>query len=473
MVPCKYESTPGGCTRVGCFFKHSKKTKKSAPPPTQRGPWKPPCPATQHAALVVSERRDVVLDVSNIVLGAMNSTDDDCTFSVPALVSALAASADATCLAKGTRVSGPRLSMQDDAAIWDGLEKAGFTCEKHSRDADGREDLTDKALHADILALPQSFADGVAQGHHKPGAATLVLGTGDGNAHDGRTDFVTAAFRAANAGMHVEVCGWRGGMSSNWAILAGLFPNGQVVIRELDGCSPPVRAPGAKALQREVDRLRKAQSAALEEANSLRDDSAALAAAQQEALAAAQQEATCLRTALAAAQQGAARLRAELAAQKVMHAGGQASSVAEGVSLLNTMSDTAEGKEACVAGGAVPALVAALTTHPSNPKIALKASRALRNIALIPSGQEAAVAAGAVPAVVAALRENPGNDASVSYACQALWGIAGKDPAVLGTAVTAGAVPLLAEAFSRRGDKVVHYTLKVLGYNDDGSKKNK
>ena len=66
------------------------------------------------------------------------------------------------------------------------------------------------------------------------------------------------------------------------------------------------------------------------------------------------------------------------------------------------------GGEACVAAGAVPAIVAALKSHCSVAGVKECALYALRNIAdSSPAGKEACVAAGAVPAAVIAIINLP------------------------------------------------------------------
>jgi hypothetical protein len=127
----------------------------------------------------------------------------------------------------GARIAtGTFLTSKDNAPIWKALEGAEFKCNKHERDKQGKEDLIDKALHADILGLVLSL-------EAEPGVNTLVLATGDGGPNDGRTDFVTSAFHAACRGWRVEVWGWKGKSSSNWRTLRELFP-GQIELRFLD-----------------------------------------------------------------------------------------------------------------------------------------------------------------------------------------------------------------------------------------------
>ena len=62
---------------MDCSFKHSNRTRVEGPRQLPKAAWQPPCPATKHAALAESRSRDVVIDLSNIVLGCMNSGGDE------------------------------------------------------------------------------------------------------------------------------------------------------------------------------------------------------------------------------------------------------------------------------------------------------------------------------------------------------------------------------------------------------------
>jgi hypothetical protein len=108
---------------------------------------------------------------------------------------------------------------------------------------------------------------------------------------------------------------------------------------------------------------------------------------------------------------------------------------------LGKLADDAVEREACVAAGAVPAIVAALLAHGDVAEVAQFACRALCLIAL--TEPAACVAAGAIPAIVAALEVHAGVAGVVQFASHALLNIGGKSPAPI---VAAGAVPALAAA---------------------------
>ena len=90
-----------------------------------------------------------------------------------------------------------------------------------------------------------------------------------------------------------------------------------------------------------------------------------------------------------------------------------------------------------------------------------------------PTGKEACVAAGAVPEIVAVLKAHPNYAALAEKACQALWLIAQENLAGQQACVTAGAVPLLCAAFSDHSGetrRMAHGALNAMGYTEYGSK---
>ncbi len=107
-------------------------------------------------------------------------------------------------------------------------------------------------------------------------------------------------------------------------------------------------------------------------------------------------------------------------------------------------------REACVAAGAVPVIVAVLKVHSSMATVAEYACWALSNITgdNSPAAKKACVAAGAVPAIVAALKANPSVADVAKRACGALANIAGGFPAGQEACVAAGAVPKIVTALN-------------------------
>ena len=136
--------------------------------------------------------------------------------------------------------------------------------------------------------------------------------------------------------------------------------------------------------------------------------------------------------------------------------------------------DCKAGKEACLAAGAVPVVVAALTAHASagEAAVAVYACRALGVIATWVPGQDACVAAGAIPAIVGALGKLADNEGVAEEACFALKNLAWRSPSHRAAIVAAGAVPLLAAVLARFrrsfSTSNAHAALEKLGFTDAG-----
>ena len=144
----------------------------------------------------------------------------------------------------------------------------------------------------------------------------------------------------------------------------------------------------------------------------------------------------------------------------------------EGAHALVELAGDEAGQQACAAGGgAVPALVAALTAHAGAEGVAEQCCRALMRIASVGAGEVACYASGAIPAIVAALRAHPGAVGVVKYASWALLNIGWNIAPHRAATVSAGAVPLLAgAALALRGEAraKAREALARLGYSDAG-----
>ena len=96
-----------------------------------------------------------------------------------------------------------------DAKIWGAWAKRGFEVVALPRirlvGGGSHERGVDEQLHAAGLQLATQFEDS----HWPPGAAAIVLATGDGNANGSRSDFPSMVWAAARRGMRVEVWSWR------------------------------------------------------------------------------------------------------------------------------------------------------------------------------------------------------------------------------------------------------------------------
>ena len=90
-------------------------------------------------------------------------------------------------------------------------------------------DIVDTALHAHGL---QIMADYRRLGL-PPGSATLVITTGDGNLHDGRTSFPKLVCAAVEAGMRVKVWAWKNSRSASYLRLKEAFPD-YITLCDLD-----------------------------------------------------------------------------------------------------------------------------------------------------------------------------------------------------------------------------------------------
>ena len=157
---------------------------------------------------------------------------------------------------------------------------------------------------------------------------------------------------------------------------------------------------------------------------------------------------------------------------------GDARVALEGVKLLRARAVAGTGeREACIAAGAVGALVAALAAHGAgDASLAMEGCWALANLSLQTSGRFACLEAGAVQAVAGALRAHAGAVLVANVACWTLGNLAeggaGSRQALLG----AGAVPLLVSAaatFARReggglARKHALAALDSLGYTEAG-----
>jgi hypothetical protein len=129
---------------------------------------------------------------------------------------------------------------------------------------------------------------------------------------------------------------------------------------------------------------------------------------------------------------------------------GDAGAVGAGCMALAVIARSDPGQEACVASGAIPALVAALRAHAGVPEVVWHGCQALGAIGSIRAsraGHAACASLGAIPAVVAALTAHAGHRAVAASGCTALWLFTCGDS---GAAVCAfsGAVPAVVAALT-------------------------
>ncbi len=137
--------------------------------------------------------------------------------------------------------------------------------------------------------------------------------------------------------------------------------------------------------------------------------------------------------------------------------------------------DCTAGKEACLAAGAVPVVVAVLTAHTragESATVVVHACKALGVLAICVPGQDACVAAGAIPAIVGALNELADNEGAVIEASFALKNLAWRSASHRAAIVAAGAVPLLAAVYARFRRSFYAYNARValekLGFSETG-----
>jgi hypothetical protein len=124
----------------------------------------------------------------------------------------------------------------------------------------------------------------------------------------------------------------------------------------------------------------------------------------------------------------------------------------EGAKALQHLA-SAQGEQACVSAGAVPALVAALRRHATVAAVAEHACRLLSKFALTPAGADACVSEGAVPAIVAVLRSHAHVAAVADNALRALVNLTCASPHAIQACHSAGAEEVL------RAAKSAHPTL--------------
>ncbi len=137
---------------------------------------------------------------------------------------------------------------------------------------------------------------------------------------------------------------------------------------------------------------------------------------------------------------------------QLMNAGAWDARVAEaGASALRRISLPDGAEDSCVAAGAIPALVDALTRHAGEAGVCESASWALSNIAAGSSEarKDACAAAGAIPALVGALTRHAGEAGVCKATCGALANITLTSDAHRDACAAAGAIPALVGALTR------------------------
>jgi hypothetical protein len=139
--------------------------------------------------------------------------------------------------------------------------------------------------------------------------------------------------------------------------------------------------------------------------------------------------------------------------------------------LANIMTSSDAHRVACATAGAIPALVGALTRHVGEAGVCTNASTSLRNITATSNAhRDVCATAGAIPALVGALTRHAGEAGVCANASGALRNIAWTNPAHRAAAVAVGAVPRLAAAWAAHPSAKVstHSALEKLGYADNG-----
>ena len=183
-------------------------------------------------------RRHVVVDWSNISLAAQHRPDGSKDRKILVDPDKLAALLElgSSPLGQASPVAKPGLRAAAGSKYagitWTPqglrqLEKRGFDVLVEELGHMAGEAEVDSWLHRKALDLVRAVAPTAS-----PGADTLVLATGDGNGHDGVTNFPMVVFEAARAGFRVEVWAWQ--HSFNFKLVRGCFPKGQVKLCKLE-----------------------------------------------------------------------------------------------------------------------------------------------------------------------------------------------------------------------------------------------
>jgi len=184
------------------------------------------------SALAGGERH-IVFDWSNISIGAMNhcggrgASNKDVRIDICQTTELLAAGRPVgTCYVAGSIPSKGKIPPYGAE-----FQKLGYTAEWLIRDdRTGEERGVDSCLHAVAgqIALDKFNNSGTTRS-----TETLVLVTGDGNMHTGKSSFPRVAESAANAGLRVEIWSWEATLSGEFARIAAKYP-GRVTIHLLD-----------------------------------------------------------------------------------------------------------------------------------------------------------------------------------------------------------------------------------------------
>ena len=208
-------------------------------PHTRREPfrWVPPkdaqLPPLLPRASAATAARHIFIDYSNVSIGAKTDASGqfhpDVRVDVQELVDVLESRGRQQSQIIGDRyVAGSK--PPDMGEVWRNFEQLQYTVEVLPRDERNKEGLgVDASIHANVHhALTK------ARNNKSPaGSNTLVLATGDGNSHNGRTNFPDLAFQAVREGWFVEVWAWRNTLSGNFRLLAAHTSN-RVTVHMLD-----------------------------------------------------------------------------------------------------------------------------------------------------------------------------------------------------------------------------------------------
>jgi hypothetical protein len=177
--------------------------------------------------------RHIVMDWSNISISAMNHcggrgvSNKDLRINIPNLTRLL----EAGCPVRTRYIAGSIPNKGKVPSYGEEFKKLGYTAEWLSRDQrTGTEKGVDSCLHAvgQQIVLDKLQKSGITQS-----TETLVLVTGDGNAHTGLTSFPRLVESAAKAGLQVEIWSWQATLSGEFARIATKYP-GRVTIRLID-----------------------------------------------------------------------------------------------------------------------------------------------------------------------------------------------------------------------------------------------
>ena len=180
-------------------------------------------------ALVRGDRH-IVIDWSNISISAMNNfggrgvPNSNVRINISELTSLLADQRSVGIC----HVAGSIPSKGKVPSYGAEFQKLGYTAEWLARS--GAEKGVDSCLHA---VGQQIVLDKLEKSGCTHSTETLVLVTGDGNAHTGLTSFPRLAESAAKAGLFVEIWSWEATLSGEFAIIAKKYP-GRVSIHHLD-----------------------------------------------------------------------------------------------------------------------------------------------------------------------------------------------------------------------------------------------